>query len=119
MRRLFVLIGFGWTIRVVGFIWVGYLVIANILIRPRIGPSKSLDTKVIDISALKDIRFAFLGAGIFFSELAIFGPITYFARYALARGINTNMSYYTIAFLNVGSCLGRIVPGILADKIGP
>jgi MFS family permease len=119
MRRLFTSIGFAWTIRVVGFIWLGCLIIGNILIHPRIKPTKSVTGKVMDLSALKDLRFTLLGMGIFFSDWALFGPITFLTSYALAQGINPNTAYYIIAFLNVGSCFGRIVPGFLADKIGP
>ena len=119
MRRLFTSIGFAWAVRVIGFICLGCLVIANILIRPRIKPNKSVKGKLIDLSALKDIRFMFLGMGIFFSEWALFVPITFITSYSLVQGINPDIAYYMIAFLNTGSCLGRIVPGILVDKIGP
>ena len=119
MRRLFTSVGFGWTVRIVGFINLFSLVIGNLLIRPRIKPTKNLSGKVIDLSALKDLRFTLLGIGIFFSDWALFGPITFITSYALAQGIDPNLAYYMIAFLNVGSSLGRVVPGLLADKIGP
>lgn len=119
MRRLFTKVGFPWTVRIVGFIFLFSLIIGNILIRPRIPPSKKLSGKIIDLSALKDLRFTLLGMGIFFSDWALFGPITFITSYSLAQGIDTNLSYYMIAILNVGSSLGRIIPGLLADKIGP
>jgi len=119
MRRLFVQIGFPWTIRVVGFILMFCLVIGNLLLRPRIKPSKDLKGKIVDVSALKDIRFALLGTGIFFSDWALFGPLTYITSYSIAQGINADLSYYMVAFLNVGSCFGRVIPGMLADKLGP
>jgi hypothetical protein len=119
MRRLFISIGFAWTVRVVGFIFLFSLLIGNLLLRPRIKPSKDIDAKIIDLSALKDLRFALLGVGIFFSDWALFGPLTFITSYSLSKGINPNLSYYMIAFLNVGSSLGRVVPGLLADKIGP
>ena len=119
MRRLFTSVGFGWTIRIVGFVLLGSLVVANLLIRPRLKPRKSLTGKVVDLSALKDTRFLLLGMAIFFSDLGLFGPITFLTSYALAQGIDPNLAYYIIAILNVGSCIGRVVPGILADKIGP
>ena len=118
MRKLFVSIGFAWTVRVVGFVWTASLVISNLLIRPRIQPKKSAG-KVIDLSALKDIRFALLGCAIFFSDWALFGPITFITSYALAQGIDANLAYYIIAFLNIGSSLGRVIPGLLADRLGP
>lgn len=119
MRRLFISIGFPWTVRVVGFIFLFSLIIGNLLLRPRIKPSKALAGKLIDLSALKDPRFALLGVAIFFSDWALFGPLTFITSYSLAQGISPDLSYYMVAFLNVGSCFGRVIPGILADKIGP
>jgi hypothetical protein len=119
MRRLFTQIGFPWTVRVVGFINLGSLIVGNLLIRPRIKPNKNLSGKVIDLSALKDMRFTLLGLGIFFSDWALFGPITFITSYSLAQGIDSDLSYYMIPILNVGSSLGRVIPGLLADKIGP
>ena len=119
MRRLFTKVGFPWTVRIVGFIFLFSLILGNLLIRPRIPPSKMLSGKIIDLSALKDMRFTLLGMGIFFSDWALFGPITFITSYSLAQGIDSNLSYYMIAILNVGSSLGRIIPGLLADKIGP
>jgi len=119
MRRLFVLIGYPWTVRVVGFIFLVCLIIGNLLLRPRIKPSKALNGKVVDLSALKDIRFALLGVAIFFSDWALFGPLTFITSYSLAQGISPDLSYYMVAFLNVGSSFGRVIPGLLADKIGP
>jgi hypothetical protein len=119
MRRLFTQVGFPWTVRIVGFINLGCLVVGNLLIRPRIKPNKNLGGKVIDLSALKDMRFTLLGLGIFFSDWALFGPITFITSYSLAQGIDSDLSYYMIPILNVGSSLGRVVPGLLADKIGP
>lgn len=118
MRKLFLSVGFPWTVRIVGFIWTASLVIGNLLIRARIQPKKFAG-RVIDLSALKDIRFALLGGGIFFSDWSLFGPITYITSYALAQNIDPNLAYYVIAFLNIGSCLGRVIPGVLADRLGP
>jgi hypothetical protein len=119
MRQLLTTIGFPWTVRVVGFIFLASLIVGNLLIRPRIEPRKNLDGKIIDLSALKDLRFTLLGCGVFFSDWALFGPLTFITSYSLAQGINPNIAYYMIAFLNVGSSLGRVIPGLLADKIGP
>jgi hypothetical protein len=118
MRRLFVEVGFAWTVRIVGFIFMFCLIIGNVLLRPRLKPSKDLG-RLVDLSALKDIRFALLGTGIFFSDWALFGPLTFITSYSIAQGINPDLAYYMVAFLNIGSSFGRVVPGMLADKLGP
>ena len=57
-------------------------------------------SKVIDPSALKGLRFMILEKEILFSNLALFGPITFITSYSLAQSINPDIAYYVIAFSN-------------------
>jgi predicted MFS family arabinose efflux permease len=53
-------------------------------------------------------------------EWALFIPITYITVFAASTGaITPDLSYQLIAILNAGSCIGRAVPGYVADRLGP
>ncbi|ANB12530.1 Mch4p [Sugiyamaella lignohabitans] len=117
MIKLMPKIGFGWTIRIVGFIALFLLVVAVATLETRVPLAKSSGT-IIDIKSLKDPRFACTTIGIFMIEWAIFIPITYLTSYALAKGVNQTFSYQLLAILNAGSILGRGLPGYLADIFG-
>ena len=43
----------------------------------------------------------------------------YIQVYSAANGVSDELSFYTLAILNGASCLGRIVPNLVADYVGP
>jgi len=51
--------------------------------------------------------------------LGMFTPFFYLPTYAVQHGMSSQLSSYLIAILNGASFLGRVIPGILADKLGP
>lgn len=48
----------------------------------------------------------------------MFTPFFYLPTYAVQRGMSPQLASYLVAILNGASFFGRVVPGILADKIG-
>lgn len=63
-RQLLPKIGFGWTVRVLGFVNLGCLVIGLVFLRPRLPPRKS--GPFIDVAALKDATYMVCVASVFF-----------------------------------------------------
>lgn len=51
-------------------------------------------------------------------EFGLFVPITYLTSYATNNGVDPTFSYQVIAILNAGSCFGRWLPGLAADRVG-
>lgn len=47
-----------------------------------------------------------------------YNPYYYVETFALARGFDSNVTLYILAIQNAGSFFGRVIPGILADKVG-
>ncbi|KAI5859086.1 major facilitator superfamily domain-containing protein [Tricharina praecox] len=128
-------VGFGWAIRIVGFIVLTFLILGNVLIKARtsiINPPSSSSTSAnnksslrhaitsvkIDLTAFADPRFSLTTVGVFMIEWAVFIPITYLTSYSLHLGLPYAFSYQMLAILNVGSVFGRWLPGLVADKTG-
>ena len=44
--------------------------------------------------------------------------VTYLATYAISKGMTESKSYILLTIFNATGVLGRLVPGILADKFG-
>ena len=121
LQRLFPEIGFQWATRVLAFIFLFLLCIANLLIRSRLQPSK--DSHVVqniwpDWRIFKNRVFVLTTAGVFFIEWALFIPLSYMSSYALAEGVSPAFSYQLLAILNAGSFFGRWAPGYMADLFG-
>ena len=54
----------------------------------------------------------------FFFYWGMFPVFSFITTVARARGMSISLSQYLVSILNAGSVFGRILPGILGDKIG-
>lgn len=120
--------GFAWATRIVGFVQLGFLGLAILLIKSRLPPRKATKANILpDARIFRDPVFALTTAGIFFAEWGLFVPITYISAYAEhyyphithPEALDAkHLGYTVLIIMNAGSCLGRCLPGIVADKIG-
>ncbi|EAW23428.1 monocarboxylate permease [Aspergillus fischeri NRRL 181] len=108
-------LGFAWTVRIVGFIILPFMAFASLAVKPRLPPRK---TRLFLLSPYKDIRFIMLLISLFFMFFGMFTPFFYLTTYATTRGMDAALAGYLLAIVNATSTLGRIIPGILADKYG-
>lgn len=108
-------LGFGWSVRIIGFVMLPMLAFSCITVRSRLPPRT---TNFFIPTAFKDATFVCLIASIFFMFLGMFTPLFYLPTYAVTRGMDAVLASYMLAILNAASTFGRIIPGILADKFG-
>jgi MFS family permease len=120
LQKLFPLVGFAWATRIVGFILVFLLVLANLLVRSRLPrrPVASIRSISPDLTVFKDLPFTFVTLGIFLMEWGLFVPLTYITTYAVSHGHSSSFSFKILAVLNAGSFFGRFSAGLVADMIG-
>lgn len=108
-------LGFGWTMRVIGFMILGLMGLSVFPIKARLPPRKSA---FLLPGAFKKLPYDTLVTGSFITFLGIFAPAFYLPSFAVAYGTNENLALYLVAIYNAGSLFGRIIPGLLADKFG-
>ncbi|KAI1454794.1 MFS general substrate transporter [Annulohypoxylon moriforme] len=108
-------IGFGWTVRIVGFITVPLLSFACVAITARLPPRT---TAFFLWRAFKEPKFLLLTLAQFFMLLGGFTPLFYIPNYAVSRGVDPTLASYLLAIMNAASTFGRVIPGIVADKLG-
>ena len=127
-------IGWGWSIRVLGFVILVLCAISAAFCRSRIPPRKGAATTWRE--TLPDPRILLDGTGamaatsvgVLLIDLAYFIPITYVPSYYIDRqrlsheegitGSSAAFAYQLIAISNAASCVGRFVAGDLADRFG-
>ncbi|KAI7486011.1 MFS general substrate transporter [Hortaea werneckii] len=118
LQSLFPKVGWAWATRIQGFIFLGLLIGANLLIKSRL-PPKPGGSVLPDFRIFRQPAFLLATIGTYFLEWGLFVPITYLVSYALQTGAMTEaFSFQLIAIFNAGSSLGRWAPGYLADKFG-
>lgn len=108
-------LGFGWSVRVIGFLVIPFLAFAVVAIKPRLPPRK---TKFWIPLAYRDRTFILLIVSLFFMFIGMFAPLFFIPTYAVTRGMSPTLAGYMCAILNAASTFGRIIPGVLADKYG-
>ncbi|WZH46747.1 Riboflavin transporter mch5 [Fusarium acuminatum] len=108
-------LGFGWSIRVMGFVMIPLMTFSSITVRPRL-PSRK--TSLFLGAAFKDPLYLLIIVSLFFIFIGMFAPLFFLPSYAVTRGIDPTLASYFLAITNAASTFGRIIPGILADKYG-
>ncbi|OLN81044.1 Riboflavin transporter MCH5-like protein 18 [Colletotrichum chlorophyti] len=118
-------IGFGWTVRVIGFITLATCCYAVVVARPHSrGQNKSIskDSSLKEIAhaaGLVDTRYIIQCIAIFFSNLAFFQPLYYIQSYAQTHGMQgQDLAKYLLVILNAAGIPGRIIPSWVADRAG-
>ncbi|CZS94982.1 related to monocarboxylate transporter [Rhynchosporium graminicola] len=108
-------LSFGWTVRILGFIMIALMIPAGAAIRPRLPPRKN---KFFLPEAFKDPQYSLLIASTFLMMIGMFMPFFYLPTFAVAHGMNTQLAGNLLAILNAASFFGRVIPGVLGDKLG-
>jgi MFS family permease len=108
-------LSFGWSIRITAFIMTPFMLFACLVITPRVPPRAA--TMFIG-AAWKEAKYVLLVTSLFFMMMGMWTPIFYLPIYAVSRGMSALLSSYLLSIINGSSTLGRIIPGVLADKLG-
>ncbi|KAH0848285.1 putative MFS monocarboxylate transporter [Fonsecaea pedrosoi] len=108
-------LGFGWSVRIMAFVLLPLMAFACIFVKPRLPPRT---TTFFIWKAFQEANFVLLIAALFFIFMGMWMPLFYLPSYAVSQGMDPTLASYLLAILNGASTFGRIVPGILADKLG-
>ncbi|KAH3670475.1 hypothetical protein OGAPHI_000990 [Ogataea philodendri] len=127
-NSLYPKIGFPWTMRVLGFIFMGILTTSCLLINDRLdeisnqtSSKSSVWAKVkesIDFKTLKDPVYLILVGALFMNEFSLILCFTYIPSYALDKGYSESFSLIALTVVNASGVGGRYLPSHLSDAYG-
>lgn len=116
--RLIAQIGFGWAVRVLGFLALATLLIPIFVMKQRVKPPKA--RALIDTTVFKDVPFMLFVVGAMIGFIGLYTVLFYISFFGEANGYtNASMSFYIVPILNAASVFGRTVPNAISDKTGP
>lgn len=120
LRATFPKYGWNWSIRILGFVFLGCFLIGNCIMKARIPPSRKAKTgSVISLSIFADLRFTLLTVSIFCFEIVLFGALGIVPTYAtISTDYPADTGFYLIAVMNGVSSIGRLVTGYFSDQYG-
>ncbi|KAG7141312.1 MFS transporter asaE like protein [Verticillium longisporum] len=111
-------VGFPWTIRAVAFLFLGLLTVSCFTVKSRLPPNPRPLVLREYVDTLRDPNMALLVCGFFMFFWGMFLPFTYIIIQAKEQGMDPTLTTYLLPIMNAVSILGRIIPGIVADKMG-
>ena len=117
-RRLQPSIGFPWSTRINAFMILGTMCVSLAVMKTRTEPPKKARA-LLDWTALKEAPYdtftrsvRYVGRNLF---PLLYAPIQGQRIFGLSSGV----SFYLLPVLNTGSFVGRIIPVLIADRLGP
>jgi hypothetical protein len=114
VQQLIPAVGYGWTMRALGFVTLACVTICNILARPRVPPRRT--GPILELAAFTELPYTFFAIGMF---LVFWG--LYFASYFLGSfgvaviKIPEKESINLLLVLNGVGIIGRTVPAYVAN----
>ncbi|KAL0940391.1 riboflavin transporter mch5 [Colletotrichum truncatum] len=116
--KLITKVGFPWAIRAVGFMFLFLLTIANCTVRSRLKPEqRSVDMKEY-FRGIREPTMMSTVFGLFLVFLGLFVPYNFVILQAKAQGMDQELVIYLLPIMHAVGIVGRILPGLIADKIG-
>jgi MFS family permease len=116
--RLIDQIGFGWSVRVLGFMALATLMVPLAVMKMRFKPAKA--RALVDWAAFTDVPYMTFVFGAMIGYIGLYVTFFYISFYGQQQRItNESMSFYLVPILNAGSVFGRTLPNWLSDYTGP
>ncbi|KAJ3524305.1 hypothetical protein NM208_g12110 [Fusarium decemcellulare] len=118
MDKMIKEVGFPWMMRTMAFMFLVLLAISCVTVKSRLPPRPKPFVFMEYIQGLREPPMVITIIGFFFFFWGMFLPFNYVLLQAEAAGISETLIPYLLPILNAVSILGRIIPGIIADKLG-
>ncbi|KAJ7731319.1 major facilitator superfamily domain-containing protein [Mycena maculata] len=117
MRRLFDEVGFPWAVRTLAFLVLFCMICGFVCCSSHLPPRRG--GRVIDFRVFEDRAYCFLVLGAALVGMGLYAPVSYGVTYAVAHGVTQDLAFYSLSILNAFSLFGRILPNIVAQRVGP
>ncbi|KAF8192295.1 major facilitator superfamily domain-containing protein [Mycena galopus ATCC 62051] len=117
VRQLLEVVGFAWTLRIIGFILILTLGLANMCVARRLPPIKPAG-RIFNWSVFRNSAFSVYCAAQFVLSFGAFIVLIYISSSAISAGMSRNFAFYLVAIINASACVGRLLVGLLGDRFG-
>ncbi|KAJ6521130.1 major facilitator superfamily domain-containing protein [Mycena capillaripes] len=112
-------LGFGNSVRASAALISGLLLVACLLMRPRLQPSAHDPEFWNSLWRFRDDKayvLATLGMATF--SVAFYFPLFFLQLDAVTHGVDRTLSFYSLVIMNAASFAGRLTPGFFAHTLG-
>ncbi|KAE8375301.1 major facilitator superfamily domain-containing protein [Aspergillus bertholletiae] len=114
VMRLLPRIGYGWTMRILGFISLGTLMPCLLFLKQRLPPRQS--GPLVEWAAFKEPSYALFAIGMFLNFWGIYIGFFYIGSFARdIINVSQSTSIDVLLVMNGVGLLGRLIPNLMAD----
>ncbi|KAF7586517.1 hypothetical protein BBP40_008762 [Aspergillus hancockii] len=106
-----------WAIRILRFIFFCCFIISMLFIKTRLPPNIP-GGNMVDLHSLGEANFTMTSIAVAAAEVGLMVVITYLPSYAKSHGVPDPLSYQLMCIFSVASIPGRVIPGLIADRLG-
>lgn len=118
LDKLTARIGFPWAVRCLAFLFLALLSLCCLTVHSRLPPRPQPLVLADYVRGFAEPVYALVAVAAFFFFWGMFLPFNYITLQAEAAGLDSTLLPYLIPIINAVSIVGRIVPGIVADRLG-
>ncbi|KAJ6532426.1 major facilitator superfamily domain-containing protein [Mycena capillaripes] len=112
-------LGFGTSVRASAGLITGLLLLACLMMRPRLPPSQSSPPFWKSLRRFShDKPYVLATLGLAFYSVAFYFPLFFLQLDAVTHGIDRTFSFYSLVIMNAASFVGRLCPGFFAHSLG-
>ena len=116
-NRLVQEVGFPWAVRIIGFMSLAMLMIPLATMRTRVQPPAK--RAIFDKTTFTEPSIPTFMVSGFFGYIGLLIPFFYITFTSSAKGFaSEDLSFYLLPMLNAASIFGRVIPAMIADKLG-
>jgi predicted MFS family arabinose efflux permease len=120
VREIHLRVGVGWASRSLCFVFLALLGLSNMILRDRRPPGKRKTRSLVDPAAFRDWPYLLFVLGCCVVFLGIYTPFVHIQSFTLQQDIaSPSLSLYILSILNASSILGRILPNLITNRVGP
>jgi MFS family permease len=114
VMRLLPRVGYGWTMRTLGFISLATLSPCVVFLQQRVPPRKS--GPVVEWGAFKEAPYALFAIGMFLNFWGLYVGFFYISSFGRnIIGVSQTTSIQLLLVMNGVGIIGRLIPNLLAD----
>ncbi|KAL4894336.1 major facilitator superfamily domain-containing protein [Aspergillus ambiguus] len=114
VMRLLPRVGYGWTMRTLGFISLGTLIPCLLFLKQRLPPRRS--GPLVELSAFKELPYLCFATGMFLNFWGIYVSFFYIGSFARnIIGVSQATSIDVLLVMNGVGFVGRLIPNLMAD----
>ncbi|CAL8578617.1 hypothetical protein XPA_004386 [Xanthoria parietina] len=111
-------VGYPWTMRIIGFLMLGVVVLVNLTVKSRVEHSPRPFRAGEYLEPFRDPAFCLVAGGMAVFVVGLFLPLSFLVLQARSRGLSIALSQYLVLIMNAAGIPGRILATYLAPKLG-